>query len=415
MLRLYTFLLLTLTLTATAYPLASISHINPITIPLARYLNLTGGAAKILENDRARANALKLGSFAKDPAAPVPVANAATSYTVQVGVGSPAQTYNLLVDTGSSNTWVGANKTKPYRPSKSSSRTPDEVAVKYGSGSFSGELWNDTVIIGSNGALTISKQGVAAAIMSTGFEGSNIDGILGIGPTDLTLGTIKDDPKKTIPTVTDTAQTDGVISSREVGVFFAPTTSSDSNNGELTFGGVNPSKFTGSLNYVDITSTSPASNYVGIDQSITYGSPSGTQILGTTSGIVDTGTTLLLIATDAFSQYKTLTNAVADKATGLLKIAPAQYDNLQSLFFTIGGETYEFTKDAQTWPRSLNEQVGGDANSIYLIVGDVGSKSGQGLDFINGMSFLERFYTVYDSDNSRFGIAKTAQTLAICN
>ena len=44
-----------------------------------------------------------------------------------------------------------------------------------------------------------------------------------------------------------------------------------------------------------ITSTSPASAYVGIDQSITYGS-AGTTILSSTAGITDTGTTLVLIA-----------------------------------------------------------------------------------------------------------------------
>ena len=44
-----------------------------------------------------------------------------------------------------------------------------------------------------------------------------------------------------------------------------------------------------------ITSTSPASAYVGIDQSITYGS-SGTTILSSTAGITDTGTTLVLLA-----------------------------------------------------------------------------------------------------------------------
>lgn len=44
-----------------------------------------------------------------------------------------------------------------------------------------------------------------------------------------------------------------------------------------------------------ITSTSPANEFVGIDQTITYGA-AGTPILPMTSGITDTGTTLLLIA-----------------------------------------------------------------------------------------------------------------------
>lgn len=70
-------------------------------------------------------------------------------------------------------------------------------------------------------------------------------------------------------------------------------------------------RFTGSINYVPITKTSPASNYWGIDQSLTYGND--TPLLDMSSGIVDTGTTLLLIATDAFQAYQEATGAVLDK------------------------------------------------------------------------------------------------------
>ena len=82
-----------------------------------------------------------------------------------------------------------------------------------------------------------------------------------------------------------------------------------------------------------ITSTSPASQYVGIDQAITYGD---TTILAATAGITDTGSTLLLLATDAFDAYKSATGAVADESTGLLKITQDQYAGLQSLLFHIG-------------------------------------------------------------------------------
>lgn len=47
--------------------------------------------------------------------------------------------------------------------------------------------------------------------------------------------------------------------------------------------------------YSPITSTSPASEFVGIDQSITYGTAQ-IPILSETAGIADTGTTLILIA-----------------------------------------------------------------------------------------------------------------------
>jgi hypothetical protein len=96
------------------------------------------------------------------------------------------------------------------------------------------------------------------------------------------------------------------------------------------------SRFTGELSYVPITSTSPASRYWGIDQSVTYGE-NRTIILNTTSGIVDTGTTALLMATEAFNAYKQATGAIIDDYTGMLAITSEQYANLQSLYFNIGG------------------------------------------------------------------------------
>ena len=43
------------------------------------------------------------------------------------------------------------------------------------------------------------------------------------------------------------------------------------------------------------------------------------------------------MCTGAFKTYQSVTGATVDSATGLLKIDATQYDNLQSLVFTIGG------------------------------------------------------------------------------
>ena len=77
--------------------------------------------------------------------------------------------------------------------------------------------------------------------------------------------------------------------------------------------------------------------------------------------------------------------------------------------------TFELTPNAQIWPRSLNSKIGGTAGSIYLIVSDLRTNSGQGLDFINGQTFLERFYSVYDTSNNRVGLATTPFTDATTN
>ena len=63
----------------------------------------------------------------------------------------------------------------------------------------------------------------------------------------------------------------------------------------------------------------------------------------------------------------------------------------------------------------LNTAIGGDANSIYLVTADLGSPSGEGLDFIDGYAFLERFYYAYDSVNMRIGLATTPFTFATTN
>ncbi len=86
--------------------------------------------------------------------------------------------------------------------------------------------------------------------------------------------------------------------------------------------------------------TSPASLYWGFDQSITYG-PTSKAILPLTAGIVDTGTTLLLISSNAFEAYTVATGAVLDDATGLLKLTPTQFARLEDLKLNIAGVRFK--------------------------------------------------------------------------
>jgi len=318
------------------------------------------------------------------------------------------QDFSLLIDTGSSNTWCGAN-TK-FEPNSSVESTRNTVMVSYGSGSFSGTEFTGPVVLGGSSGLSIPTQSFGVASTSTGF--SDTDGILGIGPVDLTTGTVSGTSE--VPTVTDNLLADGTIPTESIGISYNPTTGDDLPNGELTFGGVDQTKITGDVTFTPITTTSPASEYWGINQTITYGT-SGTSILDSTAGIVDTGTTLLMIASDAFQSYQQATGATLDQTTGLLKLSTADFDNLQSLFFQIGDTTFEFTANAQIWPRSMNSALGGEEGSIYLIVADIGNNSGSGLDFINGFGWLQRFYTVFDTTNSQVGVATTPNTDATTN
>lgn len=98
-------------------------------------------------------------------------------------------------------------------------------------------------------------------------------------------------------------------------------------------------------------------------------------------------------------------------------------------------ETFEFTPNAQIFPRAvriptalspiqttannvpsqLNSAIGGGPDDVFLIVGDLGSPSGEGFDFVDGMVFLERFYYVFDSENNQVGFATTPFTNSTIN
>lgn len=118
---------------------------SPVTLPIARRLNTSGGTINLLQHDQSRAAALKSvgGDTLNRRTGSIAVTNDAVSYIAAVGVGSPATTYNLIVDTGSSNTWVGAST--PYVKTSTSVNTGQPVAVSYGSGSFSGMTYNNII------------------------------------------------------------------------------------------------------------------------------------------------------------------------------------------------------------------------------------------------------------------------------
>lgn len=388
---------------------------SSVTLSLAKKLDTSGSAQYLVDQDRARAQALiqrglNTTSQQNRRDATVPASESqAVVYVAQVNFGSSTTEYNLVVDTGSSTTWVGAGQ--PWTPDSSTTTNNEAVLVIYGSGQMEGTLYTGPVSLGNG--LTVQNQGFALSQFAQGFQG--YDGILGIGPEDLTLGTVVENPTETIPTITQNLRQSGLISQALVGVFFEPS-STDTAEGELSFGAPNSARYTGQLTYYPVTGTSPASRYWGIDQSITYGS---TTILSVTAGIVDTGTTLIHLALDAFIAYQTATGAQLDSpapiGTGLLYITTEQYNQLQNLDFHIGGDTYTLTPNAQIWPRALNAVIGGSSDLVYLIVSNLATPSGVGLDFVNGMCFLERYYSVYDTDQNRIGFASTEYTTSTVN
>jgi aspartyl protease len=71
-----------------------------------------------------------------------------------------------------------------------------------------------------------------------------------IGPNDLSFGLLNPDNNTIAQTVTDNLFQQGKIQKNQVAVSFEPTNSIPTVNGELTFGGVDSSKYIGDMYYL---------------------------------------------------------------------------------------------------------------------------------------------------------------------
>ncbi|KAG2360600.1 aspartic peptidase A1 [Suillus spraguei] len=394
---------------------------SPITLSIVGRLHFSNDTVNLLQHDQARAAALTRNSSTRGLARSISEkALYSGRFITAVAIGSPPTTYYLIVDTGSSHTWVGASTDYVETTSSVDTRQEFEIVLDPTT-SFSGTEYLDTVTLGSGiavhqqsiGVINSDSEDTPTDSTETGVTANvPIDGILGIGPVGLTVGTLTQSPTTKIPTVTDNLYKQGAISQDIVSVFIQPSNPQTEVQGQLTFGGTDATMYTGSIAYTPITTTSPASNFWGIDGSITYNS---NMILSSSAGFFNSGISFILIATGMYPKYKSATGAALDGKTGLLTISSVKYRALKNLDFHIGAETYSLTPNAQIWPRSLNSNINGASDVIYLIVNDIGTHSGKGTNFICGLAFLQRFYSVFDTANSQVGLAKTLFTDATTN
>ncbi|KAM3454967.1 hypothetical protein NHJ6243_008698 [Beauveria neobassiana] len=320
-----------------------------------------------------------------------PAENDDVSYIASVAIGSAS--WDLIVDTGSSNTWTGAQKS--YVPYSTGNDTGGTVGVSYGSGQFSGEEYVDKVTFAG---LTVKSQSVGSAKSAVGFNG--VDGIFGLGPVGLTRNTVSN--AATVPTFLDNLYKQGSIPSEVLGVYFKPETGSDTNdnNGELTLGGVDGTKYTGALNYVPTLKSGSAAAYWGVSiASFTYGS---TVLASGATGIVDTGTTLIYIPSAAYAKYLSASGGKTDTNTGLVSYTTKPTANFG---IKIGATTYNLTPAQYLVPTSQYGFFGLPAGKYYSWIANGGTGS---VNTVIGQKFLENYYSVYDTTNARIGFATAA-------
>jgi len=205
-----------------------------------------------------------------------------------ITIGTPPQTFKVILDTGSSNLWVPSQQcgsiacylhTK-YDSSASSTyqKNGSSFEIRYGSGELSGFVSKDTLTIGD---LTIKGQVFAEATEEPGlaFAFGRFDGILGLGYDTISVNGI-------VPPFYE--MVNQKLLDEQVFAFYLGDAEDD--NSEVTFGGVNKAHYTGDITTIPLRRKA----YWEVDlDSISFGD--STAQLDSTGVILDTGTSLIVL------------------------------------------------------------------------------------------------------------------------
>ncbi|KAJ1949519.1 aspartic proteinase precursor [Linderina macrospora] len=161
----------------------------------------------------------------------VPISNYKNAqYYGEIKIGTPAQTFTVIFDTGSSNLWV---------PSALANGTNFEIT--YGSGSVKGFVSSDAVSVGG---IKITGQDFAEATSVPGgsYGSSMFDGIFGLGYDTISANNI-------VPpfySMVNKKPLDSPVFS----FYLSDTKNGDA--GELVLGGYNSAHFAGELQWANV-------------------------------------------------------------------------------------------------------------------------------------------------------------------
>jgi hypothetical protein len=104
---------------------------------------------------------------------------------------------------------------------------------------------------------------------------------------------------------------------------------------------------------------------------------------------------VVLLADNFFESYlRAIPGAKLDTNEGLITFPKSSVSEIQPLNFTIGGAVFSLDAAAQIIPIDQNTAWGLPSGVQYGIVSYLGTNSGEGLDFIIGQKFMEKYYAV---------------------
>jgi len=379
------------TATLLVIALACVVAVQSVSVPLMRVERSAAQKQayyqRIRSGEYARAVVAKYHHYirAHHPQSPLALASPPTDpfknyddveYIGNVSIGTPAQSFLVVYDTGSSNLWVpgascsdsGCSGKDKYNSRASSTYVANgfPIQISYGTGSMTGVLDVDNLKLAG---LTIKQAtfGEATSLASF-FNGQPMDGILGLAYPGIAADFV------TPPF--DLMWSQGLIKENLFAVYL--DSKPGGSNSAINFGGIDSRYYSGSFQEVPVMSQ----NYwtLGLNSvSVNGQDASGCSgSWGFCQCIIDTGTSLMVGPTAGVNQLLSLIGNVNQDCSNLHQLPTINI---------------KFSASGPTFPLKPSTYVIGQEDGQC----QVGIQGSDGLPFwIMGDTFIRAYYTVFN-------------------
>ncbi|KAM4571672.1 renin [Fundulus diaphanus] len=327
---------------------------------------------------------------------PTPLTNYLdTQYFGEISIGSPAQMFNVVFDTGSANLWVPSQSCSPFstacfthnRYDSSQSHTHVSngtgFSINYASGTIRGFLSEDVVVVGGLPVVQVFAEATSLSAMP--FIFAKFDGVLGMGYPNVAVDGITP--------VFDRIMSQHVLKEEVFSIYYSRDPK-HSPGGELLLGGTDPNYYTGNFNYLE-------TREMGKWEVTIKGVSVGAEMMFCAEGctaVIDTGSSYITGPASSVSMLMKTIGAQLDE-TGY-KVNCETVKMLPSVTFHLGGHEYSLThEDYIIW----QSQIEGDVCIVTFRGLDVPPPTGP--IWILGANFIARYYTEFDRRNNRIGFA----------
>lgn len=331
------------------------------------------------------------------------------SYSAPIQVGTPSQIFEVFVDTGSADLWIASNQctsttcegitTLDTATSSSFKDLNQPFNITYGSGEAGGTLGQDTVTMGT---FTVSSQTFGVVTQGSDQLLSNpVSGLMGFAWKALASS-------GATPFWQQLAQS-GKWSTPAFAVRMAryrdvqTATQVETQGGSLDLGFLNSTSYTGSINYMNISSANedywriPVNGMTVGGNSVSISSSSGSA----PSAAIDTGTTLVAVpSSTASALYAQISGSRPLNLQGYEGYYEYPCSTDVSVALIFNGVSYSISNgDFNLGPFTSSSQY--CTGAFYGQ--DLGSQSP--ISWIVGATFLKNVYSVYAYNPPAVGFA----------